>query len=350
MTIVGARPEFIQSTPVSRALRQASHQELLVHTGQHYDNEMSHVFFEELSLHEPYKNLGCGSGSQGVQTGRILARVEAVMLEERPDWVLVYGDTNSTLAGALAAAKLHIPVAHVEAGMRSFNRRMPEEINRVLTDHISSALFCPTDTAVKNLRDEGITEHVYKVGDVTYEASLYCSPIAEDKSTIFEDMNLEKKHYYLATVHRPRNTDDDERLQSILNAFGRLEYPVVFLAHPRVRKVIEAGVCVVPENVRMALPVGYLDMLLLERHAKMILTDSGGIQKEAYFHAVPCVTLREETEWVETVEAGWNRLVGADEELIVSAVTEWHPPETRPPIFGDGRTATKIISILEEIV
>lgn len=347
-SVVGARPQFIKAAPVSRALRQVAH-EVLIHTGQHYDHGLSAVFFEELNIPEPDYHLGVGSGSHGWQTGQMLIRLEETLLIERPDWVLVYGDTNSTLAGALAAVKLHIPVAHVEAGLRSFNRRMPEETNRVLTDHVSDLLFCPTQTAVDNLHREGIRRGVYLVGDVMYDAVLEHLALAERQSDILTRLGLDPGGYALATVHRPGNTDDPTRLQAILTALTQMEWPVIFPVHPRTRqRMAEFGLDLgrAGQNPRLIDPVGYLDMLILEKHARLILTDSGGVQKEAFFLAVPCVTLREETEWVETVEAGWNRLVSCDPAAILQAARQFRPSGTPPPLFGDGRAAERIASLL----
>lgn len=351
LSVVGARPQFIKAAPVSRRLRE-EHQEILVHTGQHYDYTMSKVFFEELGIPEPDYNLGVGSASHGKQTGEMLGRIEEVLLAEAPDLVLVYGDTNSTLAGALAAAKLHIPLAHVEAGLRSFNRRMPEEHNRVLTDHCSDLLFCPTQTAVDNLTREGITQGVHLVGDTMYDAVLQFAEIAHQRSTILPDLKLKPKGYLLATVHRPYNTDNPENLCNILSAFQELDEPVIFPVHPRTRKKIaELGMFSLPPgtgNLRLVDPVGYLDMLMLEQQARLIMTDSGGMQKEAYFFGVPCVTLRPETEWVETVQAGWNVIVHADHKKIVDVVTQRAWPGVAPcPIFGDGRASKRIVQICE---
>jgi UDP-N-acetylglucosamine 2-epimerase (non-hydrolysing) len=309
---------------------------------------MSQVFFDELEIPEPDINLGIGSASHGVQTGAMLGQIEQVLLDARPEWVLVYGDTNSTLAGALAAAKLHIPVAHVEAGLRSLNKAMPEEINRVLTDHIADLLFCPTKTAVKNLASEGITDGVYHTGDVMYDAVLYYAGIAEERSTVLKDLGVDAGSYLLATVHRPRNTDNLNRLRSILGAFADARKTIVFPAHPRTRKALADDTLSVPGNVQVCEPIGYLDMIQLERNAWMILTDSGGIQKEAYFFGVPCVTLREETEWIETVEAGWNVLVGADREKIVRAVSTFTSPKTHHKLFGDGHAAEQFVRLLEQ--
>jgi UDP-GlcNAc3NAcA epimerase len=345
VSIVGARPQFIKAAPLSRELRKA-HQEVMVHTGQHYDPSLSEVFFEELSIPRPDYNLGVGSASHGRQTGEMLAKVEEVLIQEEPDWVLVYGDTNSTLAGALAAVKLHIPVAHVEAGLRSFNRRMPEEINRVLTDHISTLLFCPTKTAVGNLAQEGLTEGVHNVGDVMYDAALHNIQLAEEKSRILETLGLRPQDYLLATVHRPDNTDLPKNLRSIAAALSSLEATVLLPLHPRTRKALYEMGLILGGNVKVVQPVGYLDMLILEKNACLILTDSGGIQKEAYFFAVPCVTLRRETEWVETVKAGWNVLVGADCREIVEAVRSFRPQGERANFFGDGQASVKMVDIL----
>lgn len=347
LTVVGARPQFIKAAPVSRALRQAGHTEFLVHTGQHYDYGMSQVFFDEMGIPAPDANLGIGSGSHGAQTGQMLAALEGVMLEQQPERVLVYGDTNSTLAGALAAVKLHIPVAHVEAGLRSFNRQMPEEHNRVLTDHCADLLFCPTQTAVDNLAAEGIAAGVHRVGDTMVDAVLQFSAVARQKSTILQDLELEPGGYLLATVHRPYNTDVPENLAAILSAFEEIGETVVFPAHPRTRKMLEKfNLKSETENLKLIEPVGYLDMLMLEQHARLLLTDSGGMQKEAYFFSVPCVTLRPETEWVETVDAGWNVLAGADRAQIVAAVQNFVRPPAHPSLYGDGRAAEVVVGWL----
>jgi UDP-N-acetylglucosamine 2-epimerase len=349
LTVLGARPQFIKAASVTRGLRGAGHEEQLVHTGQHYDFNMSGVFFEELGVPEPDVNLGIGSGSHGEQTGRMLIALEAVMRQRRPDVVLVYGDTNSTLAGALAAAKLRLPVAHVEARLRSFNRDMPEEHNRVLTDHCADLLFCPTRTAVDLLAREGITAGVHLVGDTMYDAVLQFAEIAACRSTLLSRLALPPKGYMLATLHRPYNTDVQENLGNILSALTRLGEWVLFPVHPRTRqRMREAGLADrAGANVKLLDPVGYLDMLHLEKNARVILTDSGGVQKEAYFFGVPCVTLRPETEWVETVRAGWNVLVGADPDRIVEAATRAAPPSgPPPPVFGDGRSGERIAALL----
>ena len=352
LTVVGARPQFIKAAPVSRALQAAGINEFLVHTGQHYDANMSQIFFDELGIPRPDVNLGVGSGPHGRQTGEMLIRLEEVMMAERPDMVLVYGDTNSTIAAALAAVKLHIPVAHVEAGLRAFNREMPEEHNRVLTDHCADLLFCPTQTAVDNLHQENITSGVFLTGDVMYDAALMFGEQARAQSHILVRLQLQPQSYLLATIHRPHNTDFPERLIGILDAFGQLDEPVILPIHPRTRKKIaELGLNMTDlaaRGVRIIDPVGYLDMLMLEQNARLILTDSGGIQKEAYFFQVPCITLRNDTEWWETLDAGWNVLVGWDPEKILHYARTLIPTGPQPPIFGDGRAAEKIADILLE--
>lgn len=346
-SIVGARPQFIKAAPVSRAL--AGHfTEVLVHTGQHYDYGMSEVFFEEMDMRAPDFNLGAGGGSHGEQTGRMLIELEKVITQVKPDCVLVYGDTNSTLAGALAAAKAGIPLAHVEAGLRSFNRSMPEEINRVLTDHVSDLLFCPTDTAVENLSKEGIVRGVHRTGDVMYDALLHNLKLANERSQILQRLNLEQGAYALATIHRAGNTDDPIRIKSILDALGSLSVRVIFPVHPRTRKTISELGLTVNSNVSLIEPLGPLDILQLQEHADCILTDSGGMQKEAYLLGVRCITLREETEWVETVSAGWNRLAEVDGSKIKTLFESWHPAGERPPLYGDGQAAEQICGILSK--
>ncbi len=344
-TIVGARPQFIKAAPVSRALA-GSFREVLVHTGQHYDYGMSDVFFQEMEMRPPAFHLGAGGGTHAEQTGKMLIEIEKILNSVKPDFVLVYGDTNSTLAGALAAAKMQIPLAHVEAGLRSYNRAMPEEINRVLTDHVSSLLFCPTEAAMENLAKEGITRGVHRVGDVMYDALLYNLAFARKRSTVLQSLGLEPGAYALATIHRAANTDDPARLAAILNAFSSLSTRIVFPAHPRTRKMIREIGLSVSGNVRMVEPVGHFDVLVLQENADCILTDSGGMQKEAYLLGVRCITLREETEWVETVRAGWNKLTGVDVEAIRTAFESWHPSGERPPLYGDGQAARQICGIL----
>jgi len=370
-TIIGARPQFIKAAAVSRAIQTVNKKkkkihEILVHTGQHYDYPMDRVFFEELDLPQPHYHLGVGSGSHARQTGMMLERIEAVLQKEKPGAVLVYGDTNSTLAGALAAAKLNIPVAHVEAGLRSYNRRMPEEINRLLTDHLSTFLFCPTAQSVQNLLKEGIRNGkgkiVKNVGDVMYDSILYYSKIAEKKSTILEGFGVQNPQsairnpqYYLVTLHRAENTDDPKRLQSILKALNEIgkDAPVILPLHPRTRKMMGIHrLSIKARGVKMIDPVSYLNMLMLEKHARAILTDSGGVQKEAYWFGVPCITLRNETEWVETVKRGWNVLVGAETERIIEGVHEAMRkvlPRKEPNVFGNGKASGKIVDFLIKI-
>lgn len=348
-SIVGARPQFIKLAPISRAMERLKNEftHLVIHTGQHYDYEMSQVFFDDLNLKAPDYHLGVGSGTHGYQTGEMLKRIEEVLLKEQPDLVLVYGDTNSALSGALAAAKLHIPVAHIEAGLRSFKKTMPEEINRVLTDHISTLLFCPTEKAVENLKREGITEGVRLVGDVMYDATLMYLELAETKSRILERLNLTPRSYALATVHRAENTDNPERLAAIfqgLRAIADDGLPVVLPLHPRTRKQVESlGISL--SSLLVLEPLSYLDMLILEKHARVILTDSGGVQKEAFFFRVPCVTLREETEWVETVELGWNVLVGCEPESIHQKALQAQPGKETTSPYGDGKAGERVVEV-----
>jgi UDP-GlcNAc3NAcA epimerase len=348
VSIIGARPQFIKAAAVSRVLRR-QHREVLVHTGQHYDYEMSGIFFEGLDLPQPDANLGVGSGSHGAQTGCMLKGVEDLLLAEQPDYLLIYGDTNSTLAGALAAVKLDVPVVHVEAGLRSFNRRMPEEINRVVADHVSDVLLCPSETAVRNLAAEGITRNVHLVGDVMLDVLNWAKEcVVRNPPEILERLGLERHSYLLATVHRSENTDDLARLSQILNAFNSLDEAVVFPVHPRTRKVIASAGFKIENHVRLIDPVGYLDMVALVGAARLILTDSGGLQKEAYWLGVPCLTMRNETEWVETVEAGWNTLVGSDTERIIETVRTFAPNGFRPDLYGDGFAAARCVDLLGE--
>jgi UDP-GlcNAc3NAcA epimerase len=373
ITIIGARPQFIKAAVVSRAIqgfnqafrgsRSKGHtREILIHTGQHYDYLMDTVFFEELELPKPDYHLGVGSGSHGKQTGMMLDRIEPILQKEKPDFVLVYGDTNSTLAGALAAAKMDIPVAHVEAGLRSYDRNMPEEINRVLTDHLSALLFCPTDEAVQNLSKEGIKNGkgkpwVKNVGDVMHDSILYYSKIAEQKTSILNDLDFLAPYasrltdYYLATLHRAENTDDPQRLKSILKAFDEIskEAPVILPLHPRTKKMMQTF-RLQPKNRKVKLidPASYLDMLMLEKHARAILTDSGGVQKEAYWLRVPCITLREVTEWGYTVREGWNTLSGWRTEEIVRAVQRI-PERKKMRRRGDGEKQTASEKIVHQL-
>jgi UDP-N-acetylglucosamine 2-epimerase len=342
VSVVGARPQFIKAAQVSREIRKG-HEEIIVHTGQHYDPPMSDAFFHELKIPQPDHNLGVGSGTHAEQTGKMVIGIEKILMDEQPDLVLVYGDTNSTLAGGLAAVKVHVPVAHVEAGLRSFNKKMPEEINRILVDRISQLLFCPTTTAVENLKNEGITNGVHLVGDVMYDAALHNRELAR-KSQMLESLGLKEKEYLLVTVHRPSNTDKRENLESIVEALISSGEDVVLPAHPRAQKFLKEFKLhsKLEEAIKLIEPIGYLDFTCLAMNAKKILTDSGGVQKEAYFHGVPCITLREETEWVETVKDGWNVLVGANRDRILDAIRTFDPKGERGESYGDGNASEKI--------
>ncbi len=351
VSIVGARPQFIKAVLVSRELRK-NHEEVLVHTGQHYDMELSKIFFDELIIPKPGYNLEIGSDTHARQTGRMMIGIERVLIAEKPDLVLVYGDTNSTVAGALAAVKLRIPVAHVEAGPRMFDKSVPEEINRVLTDHVSTLLFAPTQRAVDNLRGEGIEEGVYLTGDVMLDSFLYFSKVAERESRILDRLGLKGGEYLLATVHRARNTEIGGNLQSIVNAFLSTDKTIVFPVHPRTEKRLKQ--CSLYQRLKSASniiligPVGYLDSIVLTKNAKKILTDSGGLQKEAYFSQVPCITLDEATAWPETVEDEWNILVGSDKEKIIEAVSRFEPKGKQKERFGDGRAVGRIAEIMQD--
>ena len=346
-TFVGARPQFVKAAVVSRTLHAVGAEEVIIHTGQHYDPAMSQIFFDEMGIEPPRTNLGVGSAPHGTQTARMMIGIEEELAREPFDWVLVYGDTNSTLAAALVAAKMGIPVAHVEAGLRSYNRQMPEEINRVLTDHVSDRLFCPTSTAVENLRKEGITSGVVLAGDVMLDATIHFAERSARMYPLDKLIDFAPRDFYLATVHRAENTDNPSRFAAIAEAFGQLDRPVVWPVHPRTRPLLDR--LELSPNVHLIEPVGYLAMLQLVRNAHAVLTDSGGVQKEAYWLGTPCITLRDETEWVETLAGGWNQLVGANPDAIISAVTR-RPTSDRAP-FGEPAhgTATELIaaSLLE---
>ncbi len=354
LTIVGARPQFIKAAAVSREILRHPGKavEVMVHTGQHYDPNMSQVFFDELEIPAPRYNLEIAGGGHGAMTGRMLEGIERILLDERPDWVLIYGDTNSTLAGALAAAKLHIPVAHVEAGLRSFNMRMPEEVNRILADRVSTLLLCPTALAVENLAREGVTEGVHNVGDVMYDVALHYRERARTDSRILATLGLAPGGFALATCHRAENTDDPQRLTEILSALAEIgrELPVVLPLHPRTRKLIgDHGLERLLEALTVVEPLSFLDMVALEQAARVILTDSGGVQKEAFFYRVPCITMRDETEWVETVELGWNQIVGASRQRILEAFANaagGRSSDSHAP-YGDGFASR---TILEKIL
>jgi UDP-GlcNAc3NAcA epimerase len=343
-TVIGNRPQFIKAAAVSRRLRE-HHAERLVHTGQHYDDEMSKVFFEELGVPAPDVQLGVGSGTNTEQTARILAALEPVLADARADLALVYGDTNSTLAGALAAAQAGIPVAHVEAGMRSFDRSMPEELNRVLTDHASELLFCSTETAVENLRRESVAGAAHLVGDVMADVSIAFAPVAAQRSRALAELGLAAGEYLLVTAHRAGNVDVPERLARLVALLEALPGEVVFPLHPRTAKRLDENG--LRPRVRLVPPLGYLDFLELTRNARAVLTDSGGVQKEAYLLETPCITLREATEWVETVEAGWNVLVDLDADAALEALERPAPTAPRPDLYGGGRAAERIRDILD---
>jgi len=346
VSIVGARPQFIKAAVLSRELRK-EHTEILVHTGQHYDQNMSDIFFKELGIPDPEYHLGIGSGSHGKQTGAMLAGIEEILINEKPEWVIVYGDTNSTLAGALAAVKMHIKVAHVEAGLRSFNQLMPEEINRVLTDHVSNLLFCPTKTAMVNLKSEGIIKGAHLIGDVMYEALTWAVEHGKESTAVQEELGLQPKKFLLATIHRAENTDNPERLKRILCAFNQVDEIIIWPVHPRTEKKLEELDWQPSSNIHLIKPIGYLEMIKLEKNARIILTDSGGIQKEAYWLGVPCVTLRDETEWIETINSGWNQLAGTDTQSILKAIQTINPSNFKIPDFNHQIDSNMYIKLLE---
>lgn len=350
ITIAGTRPQLVKVAAVSRELRK-EFTEVLVNTGQHYDYNMAGVFFEQLQIPKPDYDLGVGSMSHGKQTGNMMIKLEEVVEIEKPDVIVVYGDTNSTLAGALVASKLHIPVVHIEAGLRSFNKNMPEEINRVMTDHVSELLFAPTDLAVRNLADENITNGVYQIGDVMYDAVLYNMGIAEENHSL-EDLGLTPKSYILGTIHRAENTDSEEKMNAIVNSFLELDSKVFLPLHPRTRGKLNSYNLLSKlenaSNVILAEPISYLEMLLLEKYATAIVTDSGGVQKEAYFAKVPCFTLRDETEWVETIETGWNQLVNPLKQNLTNLINSFEPIEYRENLYGDGKAGEKITKIIKD--
>ncbi|KRU25560.1 UDP-N-acetylglucosamine 2-epimerase [Clostridium sporogenes] len=348
LTVVGARPQFIKAAAVSNIIRK-EHEEILVHTGQHYDENMSKVFFEELQIPKPDYNLEIGSGNHGEQTGKMLIDLEKIYLKEKPDLVLVYGDTNSTLAGSLCASKLLIPVAHVEAGLRSFNMNMPEEQNRILTDHISKLLFVPTVTAEDNLHNEGINQQVHNVGDVMFDAVLHFKKLAEEKESILNKISIKSGEYILTTIHRAENTNDINRLKNIIEALNESGKRIVLPLHPRTKKYIEDYNLQFGNNVKLIEPVGYLDMITLEMNSQKIVTDSGGVQKEAFFMKKPCITMRDETEWVETVKSGWNIVVGTDKNKILNSILNFQPNGYQKSIFGDGKASYKILDIINNV-
>ena len=345
LSVVGNRPQFVKSAPLSEALRNEGIAEVVLHTGQHYDRELSAVFFEDMGLAEPAYRLDAGSGTHAAQTARMLPGIERAILAEAPDAVVVYGDTNSTLAGALAAAKVQVPVAHVEAGLRSFDRTMPEELNRIVVDRLSDLLLCPTDLAVANLRREGTTAGVHQIGDVMYDASIRLAPIARERSAALAAADVEPGGYVLLTLHREANVRPGP-LRAVAEALTRLDEPVVFPAHPRTRAALAAAGVELPDRVRLLSPVGYLDFAALASQARVVATDSGGVQKEAYWYRVPCVTLRDSTEWPETVEAGWNTLTGTDSDRVAAALRAAPRPDAHPPLYGDGRASERAARLL----
>jgi len=347
LSVVGARPEFIQASIVSRAIREA-HQEILVHTGQHYDIALSQTFFEELEIPSPDYNLEVGSDSHAKQTGKIMIRMEEILRDEQPDIMIVRGDTNSTMASALAASKLQIFIAHIEAGERSHNKQMPEEINRLITDRLANLHFCTSRTAMQNLASEGIKESVHWVGDVMLDAMIYFRPIAQRRSNILEKMKLTTKNFCLVTIHRAANTKP-EILKNIIDILNKASETIVFPVHPRTSKALASIQGSFKKHVRLIEPIGYLDMLMLEEHARLIATDSGGVQREAYFLGIPCLTLRDETEWTETVDAGWNKVVGTDPMQVLHAWKHFSPPEDHPPLFGEGIASQRIAHILDSM-
>lgn len=347
ISVVGARPQFIKIKLLFDGLKDKKIKHVIVHTGQHYDYEMSKIFFDELNIPLPCYNLGVGSHTAAMQTALIIEKLEKVLLKEKPEIVITYGDTNSTLAAALTAVKLHITVCHVEAGLRSYNREMPEEINRIVTDHLSNILFCPSKTAVTNLAKEGITDGVYLVGDIMYDLLLKFEKTASERSKILSRLNLKPKNYLLATLHRPVNVDVISNLKKIFRAFDKINTSIVLPLHPRTMQNVKKHTVKIPSIVQLIKPVGYLDMLTLEKNARIIITDSGGIQKESYWLGVPCVTLRKETEWVETVQTGWNILAGSDPECIITGIRHIKLPEKKPQLYGDGHATQRIVKYLK---
>ena len=358
LTIIGARPQFIKAASLSRYLKKMFNadinvKEIILHTGQHYDNNMSEEFFSELNIPTPDYNLQVGSDTPARQTAKMMMGIEEIALRQWPDFILIYGDTNSTIAGALVGVKLHISIAHVEAGLRSYDREMPEEINRVVSDSISTILFCPTETAVNNLKREGITKGIYNVGDIMLETYLYYKDQAQKSSTILNKLNLKPKEFILCTIHRASNTDNIENLKNIFIGLTNSREEIILPLHPRTKKKINENDSLkkyIGPNIKIINPIGYFDMICLEANAKKIVTDSGGVQKEAYFNEIPCVTLRENTEWVETIEQGVNQLVGVDPKKIKESINNFHPQKQNysKQLYGDGKTSEKIVKILNQ--
>lgn len=350
VTVIGARPQFIKASLMSLNFLKKNINEVIVHTGQHFDTNMSEIFFDEMEIPKPKYNLNIKSLTHGAMTGRQIEEIEKILFKEKPDWLLVYGDTNSTLSGALAAAKMNIKIAHVESGLRSFNKNMPEEINRLVTDHLSDILFVPSLNAENNLISEGISkEKIQNVGDIMYETSIFFSKLANKKSKILKKLNLKKKGYVLSTVHRQENTDSKERLHDIFTGLSYSKLPVFFPIHPRTMKKVKDYNLVVEKNINFLPPLGYLDMILLQKNANLIVTDSGGIQKEAYFYNVPCLTLRDETEWTELVETGANFLCGSNVNKIKSYINKKFKEINHQNFYGDGKTSSKVINFFKQI-
>jgi UDP-GlcNAc3NAcA epimerase len=347
VSVIGARPQFIKSAPLSKELSRF-HEEIIIHTGQHYDFNMSDIFFQELEISKPNYFLSVGSGTHGKQTGLMLSGIEEILLKEKSDLVLVYGDTNSTLAGAISASKLHIPIAHVEAGLRSFNKKMPEEINRILTDHVSDLLFVTSNSAKLQLMKEGIENNVHIVGDIMYDAILKYKEIATYKSQILKNLHLDKNNYIVSTIHRAENTDFRDKLESIFSSFSKINSQIVLPLHPRTKKKIEEYSIAVSQNIQIIDPLGYLDMLNLVQNAECVFSDSGGLQKESYYLGVPCLVLREESEWMEIVNSGWNRIVGSDQNKILESYKSIGKIRKiiRNNFYGNGSTAKNILNIL----
>jgi UDP-N-acetylglucosamine 2-epimerase len=345
--IIGARPQFIKHQPLQAAIGDNT-KTRIVHTGQHYDLNMSDIFFQELGLSAPDIHLGIGSDSHAKQTGKMLMAIEQEVQIYKPKLLIVYGDTNSTLAGTLASVKLGVPVAHIEAGLRSFNRTMPEEINRIITDRISQLLFVPSELALDNLKKEGITTNTFNVGDIMYDTVLFFESVSEQRIGILDKWHLSSHNYYYATIHRASNTDNEDQLLNIIKAFSGLDKKVLFPIHPRTKKMIKKYKIKLGQNIIALDPAGYLDSIMFIKNAKAVLTDSGGMQKEAFYLKTPCITIRTETEWPETIEQGWNQLVDSDEQAIIKAVNEIVIPKTHTPVYGDGKTAMRIKQILSD--
>jgi len=351
ISIVGARPQFIKSAIISKLLRKY-HNEVIIHTGQHYNKELSDIFFNQLKIPEPNYNLGVGSGSHGYQTGNMLIKIEEVMIKEKPDFVIIYGDTNSTVSAILASSKLKIPSGHVEAGLRNFDLAIPEEINRIVTDHLATFLFAPTNTAIVNLRNEGLIDNVFLTGDVMFDMLLQNIEIANEKSNILNELNLKEKEYILATIHRPENTDIPHNLSNIFNAFKSSKEKIVIPLHPRTIKELKRNSINIKSfhNLTITKPKGYLDFLKLLINAKKVITDSGGIQKEAYLLKIPCITIYDSTSWVETVKDGWNILVKAEKGEIVNAINSFNPNGKQGNYFGDGNSSIKIVELINKFL